>query len=105
MNCNVVLADFPAYPLAVSFFDDRLDPGKGAIEVEPGFCFSVSDGRVMETPFCFNDLDDASSMRTTSAPFEPQVRGARSFRILSRKCWHSFLSGSSCLMKGICMSP
>ena len=68
-NGNVVLADFPVYPFAVTLFEGSLDSKNGAIEIEPWFGLSVFDWRVIEAPFCFKELEDASSMRTTSAPF------------------------------------
>src|SRR5256885_5105641 len=56
-------------------------------------------------PLRFKDADAASSISTSSRPLRPLVSGILSLRIQSRKCWHSTLSGSSCLRYGTYKSP
>src|ERR1039458_4620439 len=55
-------------------------------------------------PLC-NDADEASKILTSSVPRVPQLTGVVPVRMQLRKCWHSVLSGSSCLIYGAYMSP
>jgi len=56
-------------------------------------------------PWDFRDWEEASRMRTRLRPLLPSLRGVESFWMQSKKCWHSTLRGSSCLILGMKISP
>jgi hypothetical protein len=59
--------------------------------------FSLRSGKGDRLPRFFSEADAVSSIFTTCRPFSPLLRGWLPFSMQSRKCWHSILSGSSCL--------
>ena len=61
--------------------------------------------KLMGAPWDFRDWEEASRMRTRLRPLLPSLRGVESFWMQSKKCWHSTLRGSSCLILGMKISP